>query len=155
MDYWVNIHHPRVLNESRSSQCRVYIQQRSKQKPKIKDRVFIYETEALSGETVISEDEDGSRQTVKLGRGAKGIVALVAISGNLQRHKWIWNGTPYIGSYNTKEIKTNKSFVELNEINKGFSDSGITKNFNPRTYTGLRKLHKDETRVLLKLVGMR
>ncbi len=154
MNYWVNIHHPRILNESRSSQCKVYLQEKSKQRIPKGDRVFIYETEALSGETVISEDEDGSKERVKLGKGTKGIIALVEVLGNLRKRKWIWNGTPYIGSYNTKEIKTNKSVVKLSEINKGFSDSGITKSFNPRTYTGLRKLNKDETRLLLKLVDM-
>lgn len=155
MNYWINIHHPRALNETHSSQCKVYLQEKSKQRLPIGDRVFIYETEALSGETVISEDEDGSKQQVKLGRGAKSIIALVEISGSLKRHKWIWNGTPYIGSYNTKEIKTKKSVVKLAEINKGYSDSGIPKSFNPRTYTGLRKLEKDEIKVLLKLVGVR
>ena len=156
MNYWVNIHHPRAINEARSSQCKVYLQKKSKQWPSVGDRVFIYETEALSGETVISEDEDGSKQRVKLGQGAKGIIALVEIVGNLKRRKWIWNGTPYIGLYNTKEIETKKkTVVKLSEINTVYSDLGIPKIFNPRTYTGLRRLKRDEIRALSELVGVR
>jgi len=153
MEYWVNIHHPRALNESRSSQCKVYLQEKSKQKIPKYDRVFIYETEALSGKTVIKEEEDGTKERVTLRQGAKGIIALVEISGNLKKHKWIWNGTRYAGIYNTNEIKTRKGFVPLTDINAGYANSGIQKIFNPRTYTGLRKLNKDEVRILLKLVG--
>lgn len=155
MDYWVNIHHPRALNESHSSQCKVYLQEKSKQQIPKNDRVFIYETEALSGKTVIKEEEDGSKERVRLGKGAKGIIALVEISGPLKKCKWIWNGTPYNGLYNTEVIKTRKNIVRLDEINKGFVDNKILKSFNPRTYTGLRKLSKDETRVFLKLVRLR
>lgn len=155
MNHWVNIHHPRAVNEARSSQCQVYLQEKSKQWPSVGDRVFIYETEALSGETVISEDEDGSKQRVKLGQGTKGIIALVQIVGSLKKRKWIWNGTPYIGSYRTKEIETKKRVIKLIEINKGYSDMGISNSFNPRTYTGLRKLKRDEIKALSKLLGVR
>lgn len=155
MNYWVNIHHPRAVNEARSSQCQVYLQKKSKQWPSVGDRVFIYETEALSGETVISEDEDGAKHRVKLGHGAKGIIALVQIVGSLKKRRWIWNGTHYIGSYKTKEIESKRRVVKLSEINKGYSDMGLTNSFNPRTYTGLRKLKRDEIRVLSKLVGVR
>ncbi len=155
MNCWVNIHHPRALNEARSSQCNVYVQKRSRKLPLVGDKVFIYETGVLSGETVVSEDEDGSKQKVKLGQGTKGLIAFVEITGKLDRHKWIWNGTHYIGSYNTKEIETKKKVVKLNEINAGYSDIGIPNSFNPRTYTGLRILKKDEIRALSRLMGVR
>ena len=154
MNYWVNIHHPRALDESRSSQCRVYVQQRSRKLPSAGDKVFIYETEALSGETVILEDENG-RHKVKLRQGAKGLIALVEIVGNLRNHEHIWNGTPYIGSYNTKEIETRRKVVKLDEINASYSNLGIPHSFNPRTYTGLRILDKDEIKVLSRLIGVR
>jgi len=154
MNYWVNIHHPKALNESRGSQCRVYVQQRSKKLPSAGDKVFIYETGALSGETVILEDENG-RHKVKLGQGAKGLIALVEIVGNLRKHEHIWNGTPYIGSYNTEEIETRRKVVKLDEINASYSNLGIPHSFNPRTYTGLRILGKDEIKVLSRLIGMR
>ena len=154
MNYWVNIHHPKALNESRRSQCRVYVQKRSRKLPSAGDEVFIYETGALSGETVISEDENG-RHKVKLGQGAKGLIALVEIVGNLRRHEWIWNGTPYIGSYNTREIETRRKVVKLDEINASYSNLGIPHSFNPRTYTGLRILGTDEIKTLLRLTGVR
>jgi len=155
MRYWVNIHHPRALNEERSSQCRVYVQKRSKQLPLDGDRVFIYETDALSGETVISEDEN-DRHRVKLEQGAKGLIALVEIEGNLKKHRWIWNGTEYVGSYDTKEIETKKKIVKLDEINDKYSDMGIPKAFNPRTYTGLRILKTEaEIKALSRLMGVR
>jgi hypothetical protein len=154
MNYWVNIHHPKALDESRSNQCRVYVQRRSRELPLAGDKVFIYETEALSGETVILEDA-GGRHKVKLGQGAKGLIALVEIVGNLKKHEYIWNGTPYIGSYNTKEIETRRKVVKLDEINASYSDLGIPHSFNPRTYTGLRILEKDEIRVLSRLIGVR
>lgn len=154
MNYWVNIHHPKALNESRSSQCRVYVQQRSRKLPLAGDKVFIYETGVLSGEIVILEDENG-RHKVKLGQGAKGLIALVEIVGNLREHEHIWNGTPYIGSYNIKEIETRRKVVKLNEINASYSNLGIPHSFNPRTYTGLRILDKDEIKVLSRLIGVR
>ncbi len=154
MNYWVNIHHPRALGETRSDQCKVYVQKRSRNLPSPSDKVFIYETGALSGETVISEDENG-RHEVQLGQGTKGLIALVQIVGNLKRHKWIWNGTHYIGLFNTKEIKTKRKIVKLNEINTAYSDRGIPNSFNPRTFTGLRILKRDEIRVLSRLMGVR
>ena len=100
------------------------------------------------------EDQNG-RHTVKLGQGAKGLIALVEIDRNLKRHRWIWNDTQYIGSYDTKEIKTKKRIVELDEINDKYSDMGISKAFNPRTYTGLRKLKtKAEIVALSRLMGV-
>jgi hypothetical protein len=154
MNYWVNIHHPKTINESRSSQCRVYVQERSRKLPLAGDKVFIYETEALSGETVILKDENG-RHKVKLGQGAKGLIALVKIVGNLSKHEHIWNGTPYIGSYKTKEIETRRKVVKLDEINASYSNLGRRHSFNPRTYTGLRILDKDEIKVLSRLIGVR
>ena len=154
MNYWVNIHHPRTLSESRSSQCRVYVQERSRKLPSTDDRVFIYETGALSGETVFMEDEEG-RHEVRLRQGAKGLIALVEIAGNLRKHKWTWNGTRYVGSYDTMEIQTRRRLVELEEIKAGYSDSGIAHSFNARTYTGLRTLSETEARVLTRLMGVR
>ena len=154
MNYWINIHHPRTVNDTRINQCKVYVQERSKKLPSVGDKVFIYETGALSGETVITEDENGSRKNVKLGQGTKGLIALVEITGNLKEHKWIWNGTPYIGWYNTREIGTKKKVVKLNDINAGYSHMGIPNNFNPRTYTGLRILKRDEIKVLSRLMGV-
>lgn len=52
MKYWINIHHPRAINEARRDQCRVYLQERSKQRPSVGDRVFIYETGALGGTSI-------------------------------------------------------------------------------------------------------
>jgi len=155
MKYWINIHHPRAVNETRINQCKVYVQERSKKLPSVGDKVFIYETGALSGETVITEDENGSRQKVKLGQGTKGLIALVEITGNLKKRRWIWNGTPYIGWYNTREIETKKKIVKLNDINAGYSHMGIPNSFNPRTYTGLRILKRDEIKVLSRLTGAR
>jgi hypothetical protein len=154
MNYWVNIHHPRALGETRSDQRKVYVQEKSRNLPSGGDKVFIYETGALSGETVISEDESG-RHEVQLGQGTKGLIALVETLGNLKKHKWVWNGTHYIGSFNTKEIEIKRKVVKLNEINVAYSDMGIPNSFNPRTYTGLRILKRDEITVLSRLMGVR
>lgn len=154
MDYWLNVHHPKLLNESHRSQCMVHIQEKSKQRLSVGARVFIYETEALSNQYVISQDEGNPSQQVKLTQGAKGIIALVKISGPLRRHNRIWNGTSYMGTYDTEEIKTKKSSITFSEINIGYADRGITKTFNPRSYTGLKKLGESEARVLLELMGL-
>lgn len=160
MQYWVNIHHPRIINpeeikESRSIQCRVYLQERSskKRRPSVGDRVFIYETEALSGKTRTLIDENG-RHRAELGQGFKGIIALVEITEKLKEHPHKWNDTDYVGSYKTKEIKTKKKKVKLDEINHAYSAMGIPNSFNPRTYTGLRILKPDEIRALSRLMGV-
>ena len=154
MNYWINFHHPRGVNETRISQCKVYVQKRSRKLPSFGDKVFIYETERLSGETVITKDENGSRQDVKLGQGTKGLIAFVEITGDLKQHRWIWNGTPYIGWYNTREIETKKKVVKLNDIKAGYLRMGIPNSFNPRSYTGLRILKRDEIKVLSRLMGV-
>jgi hypothetical protein len=155
MGYWLNIHHPKTQHESRKSQCEVYLQEKSSHLVDTilkHDKVFIYETEAFSGETVISIDEDGTRKSVKLEKGAKGIIALVEIAGLFKKYKWIWNGVPYIGSFPTNEINTKKSYIELTKINRAYRSNGLKKEFNPRINSGLRKLGVKEYKVLSELM---
>jgi hypothetical protein len=154
MQYWVNIHHPSEINEDRSIQCRVFVQKRSKRRPSVGDRAFIYETEALSGRTVVLKDEKG-RHLVRLGKGAKAVIALVEITSGLKKHPHIWNGTQYVGSFDTKEIRTKEKKVKLSEINDRYLSMGIFKSFNPRMYTGLRVLKTNEIKTLSRLMGVR
>ena len=152
MQYWVNIHHPSEINEDQAIQYRVFVQTRSKQWPSVDDRVFIYETEALSGKTVVLIDNKG-KHSVRLGKGAKAIIALVKITSGLKKHPHMWNGTHYVGSCDTEEIRTKK--VKLSEINDRYLSLGISKSFNPRTYTGLRVLKTNEIIALSRLMGVR
>lgn len=153
MAYWINIHHPRILNESRRAQCMVHVQERSR--PMMKgitegDLAFIYETGALSNTRAFVEDDSGKR-TVQLLKGRKGIIALVRI-GKFRQGKWKWNGIPFVGSYDTKELESRRNFVSLNDINRQRLSVGLPL-FNPRIPGGLRELKKQEFTTIATLIG--
>lgn len=154
MKYWVNIHHPQVVGEARRNQCKVYIQRKGGRKLNDitdGDLAFIYETGALSGEKVEVEDERGRRR-VQLGRGRKGIIALVRIAKPFHHGKWKWHGIPFIGFFNTREIPCKQSFIGLNEIDGARFRKGLSR-FNPRIYGGLRELTPNEFDILATLMG--
>jgi hypothetical protein len=153
MGYWINIHHPQALDESRRDQLRVCVQEKSRSdmtKIPEGDLVFIYETEALSGKNVYKEDANGKR-IVQLGQGGKSVIALVRIV-RFRKGKWKWNGIPFVGSYDTREVECRRGFVPLDEIDKARLKAGLSK-FNPRIPGGLRDLSKEEFNIMADLIG--
>lgn len=154
MGYWINIHHPRAKNESRSDQFIVCVQEKSR--PELSkipkgDLVFIYETAALSGKTVQTEDSSG-RRTVQLGQGLKSVIGLVRV-GQYHLQKWEWNDDiSFIGTYDCKEVETKRESIPLAEIDKERVKAGLSK-FNPRIPGGLRPLSKKEFDIMADLIG--
>lgn len=153
MGYWINVHHPQASDESRRVQLRVCVQEKSRlEMSKIPegDLAFIYETEVLSGKRIRTESEDGKR-IVQLRRGRKGVIALVRI-GQFRKGEWKWNGVPFVGSYDTREVECRRSFVPLDEIDEARLKAGLRK-FSPRIYGGLRDLLKEEFDIIAELIG--
>jgi hypothetical protein len=153
MNYWLNVHNPRIPDKPLDEQLQINIQEKCRQTIPVGDWVFIYETGALSGELVDSE-ENGRFKKVKVGNGIKGIIALVETTSSMIEKDSSWNGTPYKGYYETSKIPTRKNELPIIEIKKAYKMNGISKTFNPRTANGLMKLKSYEAIVLLSLIGV-
>jgi len=156
MNYWINIHDPQVVGKSRQDQCKVYLQKKSEGKVsalKEEDLAFIYETHNLSGQLVDVVDDTGRRR-VRLGKGRKGIIALVRITSSFNRGNWEWNGIPFIGYFDTQEITCKRNFVSLDEINMTRRDDEQPL-FNPRINGGLRQLKPEEFQLMSRLIGFK
>jgi hypothetical protein len=150
MNYWLNVHHPRIPDKPLEEQLHVNIQEKCRQTIPVGDWVFIYETGALSGE-LVDRDENGRLKKIKVGQGIKGIIALVRTNSSLIKHEWLWNDTHYKGYYATIKIPTGKKELPIDEIKKAYTTHGLIKTFNPRTLTGLKKLDRKEAEILLYL----
>lgn len=152
MEYWINIHHPIGATMTSSQQLMVYVPQVAKSYPSSGDRVFIYVTEALSGQVIIVKDSGGA-QTLTLGKGEKGIIALVEVDGDLHREYWWWGGKPYVGRFDTNVLRA--KLVRLDGIRTAYDREEMGKTFNPRGPTGLRMIRCErELKILLRLMGL-
>ncbi|TET17820.1 MAG: hypothetical protein E3J75_01480 [Dehalococcoidia bacterium] len=150
MNYWLNVHHPPIKNQSQS--CHIYLQRKNehwKDEFKKGDLAFIYETKTSPGRVKV-KNARGTREVTLKEEGAGAIIALVKVASDFISYPYEWNNIPFIGHFETQIIK--KKLVRRQEINRARSKKGF-RAFNPRINGGLRNYPPEEFKAMVKILS--
>ena len=161
MNFWLNVHDPPPDGSTSNGYGYLWLQDKNEHlKDEIKegDWVFIYEKKT-SPSKMISQDVNGKKTTLKLGKPRGAVIAVIKIKGDPEsdEHLWYEPGTErkvlFKCYFKGREVWSPPNGVSLDEIRKAWKRK-LHRAFNPRINGGVRKLGPAEGALLKKLCGL-